>query len=501
MTARSAITQRGSAFAAITMLLLVGCGGGSTTGPGSASDLADSLFGVAGSTATGPATLPAVDGWPQFVYPTSGQLAVDPSHPIEWSQVDNAYAYQLQIGTSPGANDVFDSGAVASTSISVPGLPQTGVLYARVRAIPNGWSADPGTHFQRAEYVTFRMDSDVTGATFTYPANAGLANAATPISWTDDPVAQDYRLTLGTTPGGLDLLDTGWIHTTLRVTPGLPAGITIYATLYTAYAGNIEHQQQITFTVGDSTASSAEMMAAARTLAANVREMADIDNQPYDWTPLVASVASEGDVVADCTAFANTLLKQLADANITLQSRSLAICFNTNSYDCHDLVEIYDPDSARWVTLDPTFGLYAVDSAGQPATAQEISDAARSMNFTEISYQYLTPNKDAYALAYYIDYPLLFLNVYQPNSQQLLEPQPSIQPYFDLMGASVDGAESNYYAVQCASGSGSATATWDGVVQTYTCTDGFTPVFWAISVTTGDPSAAAVWRLHRFVFQ
>lgn len=447
------------------------------------------------------AVLPAVDGWPQFTYPVPGQLSVDSSHPIEWSQVNDAYAYQLQIGTSPGANDVFDSGIIASTSISVPSLPQTGVLYARVRAIPNGWSSDLGTGFPRAEYATFRMDSAVGGATFTYPANLGLANAGTPIAWTDDPVAQGYRLTLGTTPAGLDLLDTGWIHTTLRVTPGLPAGLTIYATLYTAYANNISQQQQITFTVGDPSASSADMLAAARTLAASVREMADTDNQPHDGTPLVAAVASEGDAVADCTAFANTLLQQITDANITLQSRQLQICFNTNSYDCHTLVEVYDPDSARWVTIDPTFGLYAVDSAGQPATAQEISDAARSMNFGAIGYQYLTPNKDAYARAYYIDYPLLFLNVYQPGSQQLLEPQPAVQPYFDLMGASVNAPVSNYYAVQCASGSGSATATWDGAAQTYPCSEGFTPVFWAISVTTGDPSAVAVWRLHRFVFQ
>ncbi|HEY7889319.1 MAG TPA: hypothetical protein VIC29_13955 [Steroidobacteraceae bacterium] len=484
------------------MLLLVGCGGGgSTDGSGSGPVAAYSPFSTAAGLSSGAAALPAVNGWPQFVYPTSGQLSVDPSHPIQWSQVDNAYAYQLQIGTSPGANDVFDSGAIASTSISVPGLPQSGVLYARVRAVPKGWSPDSGTDFSRAEYATFRTDSDVKGATFIYPANAGMANAATPISWTDESVAQGYRLTLGSTAGGLDLLDTGWIHTTLRVAPGLPAGITIYATLYTAYANNIQHQQKITFTVGDPSISSADIVAVARTLAANVREMADTDNQPHDLTPLVASVASEGDAVADCTAFTNTLLKQLADANITLQSRSLSVCFNTNSYDCHELVEIYDPDSTRWVTLDPTFGLYAVDSAGQPATAQEISDAARSMNFAEISYQYLTPSKDAYARAYYIDYPLLFLNVYQSNSQQLLEPQPSVQPYFDLMGTSVAAPVSNYYAVQCASGSGSATAIWDGAAKTYTCTDGFTPVFWALAVATGDPSAAAVWRLHRFVFQ
>jgi len=509
MTVRHSVTKEprdhlARIVAMIVMSLLVGCGGGDGGGgvTTSGGGLADSVAAPDSVSAPSTVTLPAVAGWPQFTYPTSGQLSVTAaSQPIAWSTVDGAYAYQLQIGTSPGASDVFDSGVIDSTSISVPSLPRSGVLYARVRAIPNGWSAELGTDFARAEYATFRADSNVSGATFTYPANGGLANAGTPISWTSDPVAQGYRLTLGTTPGGVDLLDTGWINTTLRLAPGLPVGVTIYATLYTAYVNSIVRHQQISFSVGDATISTADVMAVARTLAAHVREMADSDNQPYDDTPLVASVAAEDDAVADCVAFAATLLRQLTEAHVTLQARDLDVCFNPNSYDCHELVEVYDPNSDRWDVLDPTFGLYAVDAGGQPATSQEMSDAARSMSFGQISYQYLTPSGDAYVEAYYIDYPLLFLNVYQPNSTVLSQSQPSVQPYFDQMGESVDAPERNYYAVQCASGYESATATWDGSAQTYACVNGFTPVFGAASIALGDPSGASVWRLHRFVFQ
>ncbi|HEX4388909.1 MAG TPA: hypothetical protein VH109_09810, partial [Steroidobacteraceae bacterium] len=130
--------------------------------------------------------------------------------------------------------------------------------------------------------------------------------------------------------------------------------------------------------------------------------------------------------------------------------------------------------------------------------------AARAQAFDEIGYTYLTAAQASYAHAYYIDYPLLFLNVYLPSSStQLRQPPPtSLEPYFDLMGTSVQGAGSDYYAIQCAAGATSATADWDGSTQTYPCTNGFTAIFWGINVATipSQTSGMAVWRTHRFVF-
>src|SRR5205823_2248085 len=131
-------------------------------------------------------------------------------------------------------------------------------------------------------------------------------------------------------------------------------------------------------------------------------------------------------------------------------------------------------------------------------TSAEISAAARSLAFDQLSFTYLTSAGAAYAHAYYIDYPLLFLSIYQPGSETDLVqlPPTSLQPYFDLMGSAVNGTVSGYYAAQCASGYASATANWDGTSQTYACTGGFTPIFWGISVTVipGDASTAAIWR-------
>ncbi len=484
--------HRQALTSALALVVIGGCGGGggnNAPAPANAQVAPGNVF--------------VETGWPQFSYPSSGQLSVDSSHPFQWASVPNAVAYQLQVGTSLEAHDIFDSGIISGTSVTVPNLPSSGVVYARVRAILKGWSTDLISGYPRASHVAFRMDAGVEGATFVAPAAGRLADADTAVTWTADPLAQFYQLLIGTSKGDSDLLDSGPIHSRMRVVPGLPAGQVAYATLKTTYAGAIVRSQEMSYTVGAPTTTSAGMLIVARSLTADVREMADTDNQPYDGTPLISTVGATGTGVADCNTFAVTLLSQLSDANVTLQSRLLAACLNPNSYDCHALVEILDTDTMRWVTLDPTFGLYALNFAGQPATSAEISAAARAQAFTQLSYEFLTPRGNAYALAYYIDYPLLFIDIYQPDSSALVEPAPpTLQPYFDLVGSATSSPYSDYYAIQCAAGYTSATANWDGSTKTYGCLSGFTPVFSGISVSliASEPSAAAVWRIHRFFF-
>jgi hypothetical protein len=480
---------------AATLLTLSACSGG--TGGSSAADSQAAVVAGLNTTST-------VAGWVQFIYPTSGQLSVEASHAFQWSAVSGTLGYRLQVGTSPGANDVFDSGVITATSVTVLKLPASGTLYARVQSIPSHAPAPLVGHFPHATYVTFRPDANVAGAAFIYPAEGGTADADTPISWQPDPLARSYRLTIGSAVGRSDLLDTGPVLSPLRVVSGLASGTKAYATLYTNYDGNLTRSTNVSFVVGNSGTTAAAILGAARSLAGVVRGMADIDNQPYDGSPLAEATASEGGAVADCSAYTTTLMAELAYANVPLQARELAVCFNTNKYDCHALVELFDSDSGRWITVDPTFGLYTLNSQGQPATSAEISAATRALSLSQLSFAYLTPAGDRYARGYYLDYPLLFLDVYQPDSTtDLVQPPPaSLEPYFDLMGPAVNGTVTGYYAGQCGSGYSSATADWDGTDQTYSCTNGFTPIFWGLSVSVipGNPSATAIGLPHRFIF-
>jgi hypothetical protein len=486
------------------LLTLGACGGGgSSSGSGLAANPGASTNPAAPANTLATFASASYPNSTQFTYPAAGQLSVDPSQPLQWAAVPGVLGYQLQVGTSPGGNDVFDSGFITEAAALVPNLPAAGVVYARVRVIPQGWptALDGITGFPLAAYIAFSMDGSLPGSAFIYPQPGATVDADTPISWQPSPLASSYRLTLGLSKSGSQLLDTGNIASSMRVVAGLPAGATVYATLYTNYVG-LSRAQAVSFVVGNPLTSTGGMLTAARTLTAVVRAMADDINQPYRPSPLITAVVAEGDIAADCTAYTTTLLGQLADAAIPLHARGLGICFNTNQYDCHELVEIFDPDTQRWIMLDPTFGLYTLNASGQPATAAELSAAARAQAFGTLGFVYLTPAGDALARAYYLDYPLLFLNVYQTGTQSTVQPAPPLQPYFAPPVPAANGAASSY-ALGCAAGATSATASINSADATYVCTNGFTQVFYAYSAALdpGNPTGATVLQPRRFVFQ
>jgi hypothetical protein len=144
-----------------------------------------------------------------FEHPANGERILNTSDGFRWTDVD-AQAYDLYIGTTPGARDVFDSGVISNTSLSLPPLPLGRTLHARLWTKVDGvWRA-----FNAAGHgvdITFM----VTGAsTLVYPGDGeSAADLARPASWT--PVGADgYRLLFGSAPGANDLFDSGEIPAT-----------------------------------------------------------------------------------------------------------------------------------------------------------------------------------------------------------------------------------------------------------------------------------------------
>jgi hypothetical protein len=434
--------------------------------------------------------------YPRFSYPVSGQLEVDASHDFQWSAVSGALSYQLQVGTTPEANDIFDSGAIKTTSIAVPHLPASGTVYARLRALPAGWSViGAGSAYPHGTYIAFAMDSQVEGAGFLHPTGAAPADADTPISWQSDPLAVAYSLTVSASDGSI-LVSTGQIHGTHRVVPGLPSGTTVTASL-TTYYSTTTRTQSVAFQVGNPQTTVAGMLAAARQMTGGVRLMADASNQPFAGTTLGLVTASAGTGAADCVSFTQALLQELTDAAFPLSAQGRNVCFNAP--DCHTLVEVLDSDQSRWVTLDPTFGLYTLDSSGQAATVDDISLATRTLAFASLSYVYLTPNGAAYAAAYYLDYPLLFLNIIDDAGDvQAQAALPSLSSYLLSDGTSVHGSAPILYTLQCADGAATASATADGDTLTDSCTNGYTQLAFASSVSLIDGDD--IWTPRRFTF-
>jgi hypothetical protein len=476
-------------------VFLSSCGGG---GPGEI----EATFAPASAPAVVLPTLAAAgtfvpqgsSSWPRFVYPQPGDPQVDTTQQIQWTAANNTAGYELQIGTTVGGSDVFDSGVVTATSIPMPVLPSGVVLYARVRAVLNGWSdaLAPG-HWPLGSYTVFRTDGQTPASTITNVAAGAELAAGTPLEWSANPLAVGYQLKSGANSSPV-------IHSTHAFITA-PAAVQVTVTLDTIYlTGTVSSQLILSIASGAPSFSDAYKF--GQQLAGEVRNMADRDNQPYGLSALSTVVGNLGLSSSNCGNFETALLQLIDETNVPLTVRPLDI--EMESFDTHTLVEAYDEATNSWLTLDPTFGLTTLGADGAPATSAQISAAARAQDFSSLSFEFLTNAGAQYAQDYYIDYPLLFIDVETPDESGLVQAPPStLAPYFDALPLPVAGNQMAY-SLQCAPGFTSATAELNTGTQTMVCSgpDQLTGVFWAetIQAVSGNTSASAAWQLRRFVF-
>jgi hypothetical protein len=337
-------------------------------------------------------------------------------------------------------------------------------------------------------------------ATLVTPSPGGSHRAADVFSWTEPPLARAYRLQIGTTVGAHNLHDSGPIVVSRRFVRGLPKGVTLHARLSTETASGWT-ARDFTFTTasgGPESDVTAELDASMELMAA-VRAMASPLNAPFAWTPLFKHAVSHDAWVATCWDYArvlNTLLQQL---NTGLASQVFNVAFNPNGFDTHTLVEVRDPRDSRWILLDPTFAMTVRRAAdGSLATAAEVSKATRARRWSALQFVPRTPMGLTTARSYYLDYPLLFLNVL--DGANVSPDVASAKPYLEPVGASV--ARHGVYAV--ASSISPRKLLVGGTLRSMSTSgvDRLTPLFWADSVAPlpeDDPSFV-IYRPRRYVF-
>jgi len=427
---------------------------------------------------------------PTFVYPTDGALGVTAAQPFQWTPPANASSHRLIVGTSPGGADVFDSGSIGVTSVTVPTLPATGALYARVLSYVNGrWVySDAG----------FTVDAAVPASTIVLPANGALAfDSARPFTWADVPLARAYRLRIGTTPGASDVHDSGEIHVTQRFVPNLPLGL-LYGRVETKINGQWS-STDFTFTATANTLSPVFQSKAAFWATDFVRGMSLTDNLPFSWTPLASTVVTRHAFAANCVDYAVTLIRLLAEVNIQESYRRLDISMDQD--DQHTLVEMLDAASGTWLILDPTFDLTVTRASdGAWASAEDISASALSQQWNDVSYTFLGASGDVYVRGYYLDYPLLFLNVFHEGTWWPPAAPAAVLPYMEPVSMPMT-PQQGVYAVAC---SGTTVLSIDHVDTAVACdgVDGMSNdiVAGLIEFTSQTGDGVTVYRPRRYVF-
>jgi hypothetical protein len=162
--------------------------------------------------------------------PVDGSIRVPTETTIRWSTVSRAKSYYLYVGMLPGTKDVVDTGEIQATTFLARHLPAGRLLFATIHTrVGETW------HHSALAFTTMPQV-----ATITYPVN-GAANVPSncDAQWSKAPEAEAYQLYFGTTPGMNDVLDSKRFaqgQYSLSVS-GLPAGKTLYGTIWTRLHG------------------------------------------------------------------------------------------------------------------------------------------------------------------------------------------------------------------------------------------------------------------------
>lgn len=190
---------------------------------------------------------------PLLTNPIDDATNVPVNTTISWNAVEGVPSYIISIGTTPGGTDIIDEQSVGSATTFTPplGLPDNTQIYVTITLF----------FFNQTNIVcgseTFRTEDVITPPACTLlnsPLNGATnINGVTNLSWAYSPTATGYNITMGTTPGGGEILNNVNLSNTLFYNPptDFPPDTQIYVTI-TPYNenGNAMNCIEESFTTG-----------------------------------------------------------------------------------------------------------------------------------------------------------------------------------------------------------------------------------------------------------
>ncbi|HKO96196.1 MAG TPA: hypothetical protein VJU86_04350 [Pyrinomonadaceae bacterium] len=173
-------------------------------------------------------TAPASCSLAQMTSPANGSN-IQSSTTFSWSAGSGNAEYWLYVGTSAGANNIFNGSQGTATSRTVSGMP-LGTIYVRL------WSRCAATNTWSFNDYSFNVTGgSCTSAQMTSPTNGSSIPSTTTFSWNTGNGNAEYWLYVGTSPGGNNLYTATQGTGTSRTVSGLPGG-TIYVRLWSRCA-------------------------------------------------------------------------------------------------------------------------------------------------------------------------------------------------------------------------------------------------------------------------
>lgn len=169
--------------------------------------------------------------------PAPGASFSGSSATFTWKAGSGPTGYDLYVGTKgPNTADLYNSGALTTTSATVTGIPVTGApIYVTLFSQING-------AWQPIHYTYTELGPPAPAAMLSPTSGTRLSGSTVTFNWTPGSQAQGYWLYLGTLGANTaNIYNSGALTGTSVTVSGMPAnGVNLYATLFTKLNGTYQ---------------------------------------------------------------------------------------------------------------------------------------------------------------------------------------------------------------------------------------------------------------------
>ncbi len=363
-------------------------------------------------------------GIARLITPANGASGVDPTLPVQftWNSVPTEQAYYLYVGTTPGSNNIVNSGETQQTS----------------------WTANLGANITYYARIWTKLSGNWRYSDSSFSTGTGIARLTSPQNGATG-VSQFQLFTWNTVPDSLMTLllvsptNYGtWDNYAEDLVPTVSNRYVWGLLPSTHYFASLCTQKVSGWTCSNTTFTTAPagqlpdrtaFYNLVQQLTSQVRLMTyGLSNRAIPGTALYQDMLDHGRDPnnVDCGYYTYTLLDQFTQNHILGRRRDLTLDATS---DGHVVSEYWDPFNSKWQLADSTFGLVYFNPqslAGQGA--EDVSHLLVAGDFSDITPLFVTNNGAAYMRNYYLDPITMYNNVlpfgdttdtvytYMPNS-------------------------------------------------------------------------------------
>ena len=374
--------------------------------------------------------------------PANGATGIDPTLPITftWTSVPQVIWYQIYIGTTKGANDVYNSWGVKTTTLTVNVNWRSNFTYY-VRLF-----TDVGGQWRYSD-STFTTGTGI--ARLHSPAN-GATNVSQfqKFTWNSIPGALAYALIVSPTNyGTYDMYSDSWVPSvSSRYVWGLQPNTYYYASMCTQTASGWTCANS-NFTTGPAgpLPNRQTFYSLVQSLTGQVRLMTQgMTSKAVPGTPLYQEMLDHGKDPnqVDCGYFTITLLDMMTPNQILGRRRDITL----DGMDGHVIAEYWDPFNSKWQVADANFGLVYFNPQTEVGQgAEDVNALLLAGDLSDIEMLWVTNNGSQYMKNYYLD-PITMYNEVYPfgDTKDQIQNYVPNSPLPFLNATTLGAAQGNY---------------------------------------------------------